>query len=63
MNYKNTILSYKSYDNCNITIMCIINCITEIQSNCFSSDIYKLETITKYVVNAVILSVKFVHCV
>ena len=42
--------------------MCIINCMTVIQT-VFSSDIYKLETITKYVVNAVILSVKYVHCV
>ena len=41
--------------------MCIINCITVIPT-VFSSDIYKLETITKYVVNAVSLSVTFVHC-
>ena len=32
--------------------MFIINCITVIPT-VFSSDIYKLETITKYVVNAV----------
>ena len=29
VNYKNNILSYKSYDNC------IINCITVIPTNCF----------------------------
>ena len=31
--------------------------------NVFSSDIYKLEKVKKYVVNTVIFSVKFVHCV
>ena len=42
--------------------MCIMNSITMIP-NVFSNDIYKLERVKKYVVNAVILSVKFVHCV
>ena len=37
MNYKNNILSYKSYYNCDRTIMCIINCITVIPTNCFFS--------------------------
>ena len=29
----------------------------------FSNDIYKLERVKKYVVNAVIIFGKFVHCV
>ena len=40
----------------------MINCIKVIQT-VYHSHIYKLEVITKYVVNAVIPHVKFVHCV
>ena len=42
--------------------MCIMNSITVIP-NIFSNDIYKKQKVKKYVVNAVILSVKFVRCV
>ena len=35
VNYKNNILSYKSYHNCDRIIMCIITCITVIPTNCF----------------------------
>ena len=42
--------------------MCIMNSITVIL-NVFSNDIYRLDRVKKYVVNAVIISGKFVHCV
>ena len=42
--------------------MCIMNSITVIR-NVFSNDKYQLERVKKYGINAVILSVKFVHCV
>ena len=42
--------------------MCIMNNITVIP-NVLSNDIYRLDRVKKYVVNAVVIFGKFVHCV
>ena len=42
--------------------MCIMNNITVIP-NVLSNDVYRLDRVKKYVVNAVVISGKFVLCV
>ena len=42
--------------------MCIMNNITVIP-NVLSNDVYRFDRVKKYVVNAVVIFGKFVHCV